>query len=150
MTDSCSDEPVHILLVEDNPGDVRLIQEAFKSIERNVEFHVVTDGEAAIKYAQLHLMGGTNPRPDIILLDLNLPRVDGFGVLEILHERLDSPPPPVLVLSSSTNPEDINRSYEKGCNAYLTKPDDIGELASLAHSIKDFWLDIVRPPQAQL
>lgn len=146
MSDVTSDEPIHILLVEDNPGDVRLTQEAFRSIERDVEFHVVTDGAAAVQYAQRHLTSDTESRPDIILLDLNLPRVDGFGVLEMLNEELDSLPPPVLILSSSANAGDITRSYEKGCNAYLTKPDDMGTYARLAESIKEFWVERVRPP----
>lgn len=86
MTDSTSAEPIHILLAEDNPGDVRLTQEAFHSIGRDVEFHVVTDGAAAVQYAQRHLQSDGESRPDLILLDLNLPRVDGFGVLEMLNE----------------------------------------------------------------
>ena len=148
MTDATSAEPIHILLVEDNPGDVRLTQEAFRSIGRNVEFHVATDGEAAVQYAQQHLKSDGESRPDLILLDLNLPRVDGFGVLEMLDEELDAPPPPVLVLSSSANTEDINQSYEKGCNAYLTKPDDMGNYARLAESVKEFWINRVQPPVA--
>lgn len=148
MDDSTSAEPIHILLVEDNPGDVRLTQEAFRSIGRDVAFHVVTDGKAAVQYAQRHLDPDGGSRPDLVLLDLNLPRVDGFGVLEMFNEELDAPPPPVLVLSSSANAEDINRSYEKGCNAYLTKPDDMGAYAGLAESIKEFWFERVRPPVA--
>lgn len=146
MSESSPDEPIHILLVEDNPGDVRLTQEAFDSIDREVAFHVVTDGEAAVKYVQHHLPNDTAPRPHIILLDLNLPRVDGFGVLEILEEELETPSPPVLVLSGSAAADDIEKSYRKGCNAYLTKPDDMGEYATMAHSIEDFWLDLVRTP----
>lgn len=146
MSASSPDEAIHILLVEDNPGDVRLTQEAFDSIDREVVFHVVTDGEAAVKYVQHHLPDDTAPRPDIILLDLNLPRVDGFGVLEILTEELESPSPPVLVLSGSAAADDIEKSYRKGCNAYLTKPDDMGEYATMARSIEDFWLDLVRTP----
>lgn len=138
--------PIDVLLVEDNPGDVRLTQEAFNSLEREVNFHVVTDGEEAVKYVQLRLRDGTTPNPDVILLDLNLPRIDGFGVLDLLEEELDDLSPPVLILSSSDNREDIARSYEKGCNAYLTKPDDMGEFASIAQSIQNFWIDIVRHP----
>ena len=148
MTDATSTESIHILLVEDNPGDVRLTQEAFRSIGGDVEFHVVTDGEAAAKYAQQHLKPDAESRPDLILLDLNLPRVDGFGVLDMLDEELDAPPPPVLILSSSASKSDIERSYEKGCNAYLTKPDDMDDYVRLAESIKEFWLDRVRPAGA--
>lgn len=146
MTDPTSSEPIHILLVEDNPGDVRLTQEAFRSIEQDVEFHVATDGEEAVKYAHQHLQSNAESLPDLILLDLNLPRVDGFGVLDTLKDDLDTPPPPVLILSSSASTDDINQSYEKGCNAYLTKPDDMGTYARLAASIKEFWVERVRPP----
>lgn len=148
MSDATSVEPIHILLVEDNPGDVRLTREAFRSIERDVEFHVVTDGEAAVKYVQRHLRSDAESRPDLILLDLNLPRIDGFAVLDMLDEELDAPAPPVLILSSSAATGDIKQSYEKGCNAYLTKPDDMGTYADLARSIEDFWFDRVRPPVA--
>lgn len=146
MADSSSTDPIDILLVEDNPGDVRLTQEAFESLEREVNFHVVTDGEEAVKYVQLRLLDDATPSPDLILLDLNLPRIDGFTVLELLEEELDDLSPPVLILSSSDNSEDIAKSYEKGCNAYLTKPDDMREFASIAQSIQDFWINIVRHP----
>lgn len=146
MTYSSSQEPIHVLHVEDNPGDVRLTQEAFNSLEREVNFHVVTDGEEAVKYVQLHLRDDATSKPDLILLDLNLPRIDGFTVLELLEEELDDLSPPVIILSSSDNSEDIAKSYQKGCNAYLTKPDDMGEFASIAQSIQDFWIDMVRHP----
>lgn len=148
MSEATSDEPIDILLVEDNPGDVRLTQEAFRSVERDVEFHVVTDGKAAIQYAQQRLDPDTESRPDLILLDLNLPRVDGFDVLEILEDDFDVPPPPILILSSSTAEEDIERSYEKGCNAYLKKPDDVGNYTDMAEAIEEFWVERVQPPMA--
>ena len=150
MTEATSAEPIDILLVEDNPGDVRLTQEAFRSIDRAIEFHVVMDGEAAVKYAHQHLRPDDERRPDLILLDLNLPRIDGFGVLEMLDEELDAPPPPVLVLSSSAATDDVEQSYEKGCNAYLTKPGDMDTYARLADSIKEFWVDCVQLPVASV
>lgn len=146
MNQRFSNESLDILLVEDNPGDVRLVQEAFKSLEQKVELHVATNGEAAIQYFHSHLQDDTAPDPDIILLDLNLPRIDGFAVLEILNEELIYPPP-VIILSSSKSVEDINRCYRAGCSAYLTKPDDISEFASMARAIKEFWYDRVWPPQ---
>ena len=148
MSEVPSDEPIDILLVEDNRGDVRLTQEAFRSVERDVEFHVVTDGKAAIHYAQQHLGPDDESRPDLIMLDLNLPRVDGFDVLEMLEDEFDVPPPPVLILSSSEATGDIQRSYEKGCNAYLTKPDDVGDYTDMAESIEEFWIEQVRLPVA--
>lgn len=146
MANFSSSESIDILLVEDNPGDVRLTQEAFDSLEREVDFHVVTDGEEAVRYVQLRLCDDSIPNPDLILLDLNLPRIDGFTVLDLLDEELEDVPPPVLILSSSNDSEDIARSYRKGCNAYLTKPDDMREFASIAQSIQKFWIDIVRHP----
>jgi CheY-like chemotaxis protein len=146
MTEPSPEEPVHILLVEDNPGDVRLTKEAFNSIDDDVEFHVVADGESAVTYVQQYLSNGGDSPPEIILLDLNLPRIDGFGVLDFLNEEFEAAPPPVLILSSSEAEADIEKSYSKGCNAYLTKPDDIGEYASMAQAIKGFWLDAARTP----
>lgn len=146
MSDHIPDEPVDILLVEDNPGDVRLTQEAFSSIDREIEFHVVSDGGEAAKYLHSHEQKDSNPPPDLVLLDLNLPRVDGFRVLEILHTELDYPLPPVLVLSSSESNEDIVKSYENNANAYLTKPDDMNEFNSMAQTIEDFWIDAVCHP----
>lgn len=147
MIDSTPTEPADILLVEDNPGDVRLTKEAFRSIDRDVEFEVFTSGKSAVDFAKQYLSADAESRPDLILLDLNLPRVDGFDVLTVLNEELDAPPPPVLVLSSSSASQDIQQSYRKGCHAYLTKPDDMDEFTSMAASIKDFWLDTAKPPK---
>ena len=146
MTDATPTEPADILLVEDNPGDVRLTKEAFRSIDRDVEFDVFTNGKSAVAFAKQHLSSDAESRPDLILLDLNLPRIDGFEVLTVLEDELDAAPPPVLVLSSSTASQDIEQCYQRGCNAYLTKPDDMDEFTSMAASVKDFWLDTVQPP----
>lgn len=142
------DEPVDILLIEDNPGDVRLTREAFDSVDSDVEFHVVTDGEEAARYVDTEMAADEASRPDLVLLDLNLPRMDGFAVLEILHRALDYPPPPVIVLSSSDAREDIVRSYERAANAYLTKPDDMTTFNSMARAIEEFWIETVRHPPA--
>lgn len=141
-------EPVHVLLVEDNLADIRLTKEAFASIEKEVEFTVVKDGVEAVDYIQQHFREDTASRPDIILLDLNLPRADGFTVLETLNEELDYPPSPVLILSSSETEEDIAKSYRKCVNGYLTKPDDISDFMSMAQSIEEFWFEKVRLPPA--
>lgn len=149
MSEPSADDRVTVLLVEDNPGDVRLTREAFRSIDLEVEFHVATDGEEAVKYVQRHRAEELDPTLDLILLDLNLPRIDGFHVLEYLERDADSPRPPVIVLSSSQTAEDVARSYEKGCNAYLTKPADVSELGSMAESIEKFWFDHVVLPGAR-
>ena len=139
-------EPIDILLVEDNPGDVRLTQEAFKSIESEIEFHTVTDGEGATRYFDVCETDTESIEPDLVLLDLNLPRMDGFAILEILKNELEYPPPPILVLSSSETEEDIIESYDRAANAYLTKPDSPGEFNSLAQAIEDFWIDSAKQP----
>ncbi|THE65310.1 response regulator [Salinadaptatus halalkaliphilus] len=148
MTDHTPDEPVDILLVEDNRGDARLAQEAFKATNTEVRFHTVPDGEEATSYLQVCQDDDPGTRPDLILLDLNLPRVDGFTLLDRLSEELDYPPPPVLVLSSSNTEEDIVESYERAANAYLTKPDSPDEFSSMAQAIEDFWIDSARHPPA--
>ncbi|APX95260.1 response regulator [Natronorubrum daqingense] len=139
-------EPIDILLVEDNPGDIRLTQEAFKAIQSEIEFHTVTNGEEATRYFDVCETDNKSTNPDLVLLDLNLPRVDGFKVLEILSEQLEYPPPPVLVLSSSETDEDIIKSYDRAANAYLTKPDSPDEFDTLAQAIEDFWIDSARHP----
>ncbi len=148
MTAHTPSEPVDILLVEDNPGDVRLTKEAFKSVDSETEFHTVTDGEEATRYFDVCETDTEGTDPDLILLDLNLPRVDGFRILEILRNKLDYPPPPILVLSSSETEEDIIESYERAANAYLTKPDTPDEFDSLAQAIEDFWIESARHPPA--
>lgn len=141
-------EPIDILLVEDNPGDIRLTQEAFKSIDSEIEFHTVTDGEEATRYFDVCETDTAETDLDLILLDLNLPRMDGFEILEILKNELDYPPPPILVLSSSETEEDIVESYDRAANAYLTKPDTPDEFDTLAQAIEDFWIDSARQPPA--
>lgn len=148
MTSHKPIEPVDILLVEDNPGDIRLTQEAFKSIDSEIEFHTVTNGEEATRYFDVCETDNESTNPDLVLLDLNLPRVDGFDILEILGEQLEDPPPPVLVLSSSETEADIIKSYDRAANAYLTKPDDPEEFNTLAQAVEDFWIDLARHPPA--
>ncbi|TYT63375.1 response regulator [Natrialba swarupiae] len=138
---------MNILLVEDNPGDVRLTLEAFESTDSEIKFHTVTDGEEAAEYVDRD-DGALEIHPDIILLDLNLPRVDGFTFLEHLKRDLDYPPPPVLVLSSSKTESDIRESYERAANAYLTKPRSPDEFDSLAQAIEDFWIESAQHPPA--
>lgn len=144
MNDHTLEEPVDILLIEDNPGDVRLTQEAFKTTDSEIEFHIVTDGQTATEY--IDSCDDDRTHPDMILLDLNLPRVDGFAILERLNTELDAPPPPVLILSSSETEEDILKSYERAANAYLTKPDTPDEFDALAQAIEDFWFDSAHHP----
>ncbi|MFP9193558.1 response regulator [Natronosalvus vescus] len=141
MNSYTPEEPIEIVLIEDNPGDVRLTQEAFNSVESDVTFQVVTNGVEAGRY--FSELDGSDPddHPDLVLLDLNLPRSDGFDVLDILAEEIEYPPPPVLILSSSESKADIIKSYEKAANAYLTKPQSPTEFDSMAQAIESFWID---------
>lgn len=139
---------VDILLIEDNPGDVRLIEEAFKPIDSKTNFHVLNDGTEIVQYLHPHQGDTVDTQPDLILLDLNLPKITGFEVLEVLNQELDYPPPPVLILSSSDAKVDIKRGYENDANAYLTKPDNINQFRSMAQAIEDFWFETAHQPPA--
>lgn len=135
----CS-EAVDILLVEDNPGDVRLTKEAFKATDIETVFHTVVDGHEAIEFLCQRGAYETATRPDLVLLDLNLPRKDGFDVLGKIQETPELTHLPVIVLTSSREQEDIRESYKSDANAYLTKPNSHDEFASLARIIEQFWL----------
>jgi len=140
-----------ILLVEDNPGDVRLTREAFEESQIANTLHVVTDGIEALDF--LHRRKGYEdaPVPDLILLDLNLPRKNGEEVLEAVHdEDLDLSHVPVIVLTSSQAEEDVIRSYELQANAYLTKPVDPAEFIEIVRTFKEFWLEVVRLPPGEV
>lgn len=131
-----------LLLVEDNPGDVRLTEEAFRDAEFDVELHVATDGIEAIDF----LRDEGSPCIDLVLLDLNLPRKDGLAVLEEIKDDSDLEHLPVLVLTSSMAEEDIVSSYEQHANAYLTKPDNPESFVELVQAVKEFWVENVRLP----
>ncbi|RQG89075.1 response regulator [Natrarchaeobius halalkaliphilus] len=146
MTETIPNEPIDVLLVEDNPGDARLTKEAFKATDSEIRFHVATDGVEAMKTIHTRQCNGSCTRPDIIFLDLNLPGLDGFDVLETLRTELEYPPPPIIVLSSSKTSEDVTRSYELDANAYVTKPESPDEFNTVAQAIEDFWIDAVRHP----
>lgn len=139
-------ESVDILLVEDNPGDVRLTQEAFTEINLDEELYVVNDGEEALDFVHREGEYVDAPRPDLVLLDLNLPRVDGMEVLEEIKSDPDLRSIPVVVLTGSEAEEDILESYDRHTNAYLTKPIDPEEFVELVRSFETFWLSLVKLP----
>jgi CheY-like chemotaxis protein len=140
-----------ILLVEDNPGDIRLTQEAFETSQIGNALHVVTDGIEALDF--LHQRGAYTdaPRPGIILLDLNLPRQDGEDTLEsIKTSSPDLSRIPIIILTSSAAESDVVRSYDLQANAYLTKPIDADEFVRTVERFKDFWLeDVELPPNEE-
>ena len=141
-----SGEPADILLVEDNPGDVRLTQEAFKEGQITNTLHVVTDGVEALDFLYQRGEHADAPRPDIILLDLNLPRKNGDEVLEEINDDPERSRIPVIILTSSEAEEDIIKSYDHCANAYLTKPVGPEEFIDVVRSFKSFWLSVVRLP----
>ncbi|MEY7851540.1 response regulator [Natrarchaeobius sp. A-rgal3] len=139
-------ERAQILLVEDNPGDVRLTKEAFKQGRIENDLHVVSDGNQALEFLAREGDYEDAPRPDLILLDLNLPRTDGEEVLEELKKDRNLRSIPVIVLTSSRAEEDIVKSYELHANAYLTKPVDPDEFIDAVRAFEKFWFSVVRLP----
>ncbi len=134
-----------ILFVEDNPGDVRLVREAFKQAEVDVEVRIATDGVDAI--AELsHRRNQSESLPELVLLDLNIPRMDGLEFLDALRDDPALSHLPILVLTSSTDDEDVVRCYAKSANAYLTKPESPDELVSLADAVVSFWIERAKFP----
>lgn len=138
--------PVQILLVEDNPGDVRLTREALKEAKVRNKMDAVADGEEAIAYLRKQGKHANAPRPDVILLDLNLPRKSGLEVLREVKDDDDLKRIPVVVVTTSKAEQDIVRSYNLHANCYITKPVDLGQFMEVVRSIEDFWLSIVRLP----
>jgi two-component system, chemotaxis family, response regulator Rcp1 len=139
--------PVEVLLVEDNPGDVRLTQEALKDGRVLVNLTVAADGVEALDI--LHRTGAhaSKARPDLILLDLNLPKKNGREVLEVIKADDDLKQIPVIVMTTSKAEQDIHRAYHLNANCYVTKPVDLDEFLNVVRSIEDFWLTIVTLPQ---
>jgi CheY-like chemotaxis protein len=136
---------VEILLVEDNPGDVRLIQEVFKEAEIKNQLHVASDGEEAMQ--MLHQWeNNQNKLPDLILLDLNLPKKPGGEVLKEIKQDSKLKCIPVVILTSSNREEDLVESYKNNANCYITKPLNLDQLINVIHNISDFWLNIVKLP----
>ena len=139
-------KPIEILLVEDNPGDVRLTQEAFKENKVRNTLHAVTDGAEALAFLRQEREYAQACRPDLILLDLNLPKKDGREVLEEIKADVGLRCIPVVVLTSSEAEEDVSRAYGLNANCYVTKPLDLDRFVDVVRSIENFWLSIVKLP----
>lgn len=140
--------PADFLLVEDNPGDVRLTQEALKSHKVQNNLHVVNDGEEAMSFLRKEGKHANAPRPDIILLDLNLPRKDEREVLADIKSDPSLKTIPVVVITSSEAEQDVIRSYNLNANCYVTKPVNLDQFIKVVQSINDFWLTIVKLPSS--
>ncbi len=138
--------PFEVLLVEDSPGDVRLTQEAFKEANVLVNLHVASDGEQAMALLSRDGEYAKVPRPDLILLDLNLPKKDGREVLKEVKESATLGSIPVVILTTSAADEDVLRSYRLHANCYIAKPVDLEGFLKVVKSIDGFWLSVVKLP----
>ncbi len=145
--DSNDWRPIEILLVEDNPGDVELTREALAGAKVGNRLHVAEDGEAAVEFLYRRGEFAAAPRPDVILLDLNLPKKDGRQVLKEIKADPELAVIPVVVLTTSEADEDILRSYQLHANCYITKPVNFKQLLTVVKAIEDFWLTIVKLPK---
>ena len=139
-------EPIEILLVEDNAGDVDLTREALKNGKLCNTLHVVRDGEAAMAFLRRKGKYADAPRPDLVLLDLNLPKKDGREVLGEIKSDEDLKCIPVVILTISKSEEDIFKSYNLHANCYITKPIDLNQFIRVVQAIEDFWFTIVKLP----
>ncbi len=147
MTQARNGDPVEILLVEDNPGDARLAIEVLKEAKVRNALHWVKDGVEALAFLRREKPYADVPRPDVILLDLNLPRKDGREVLAEIKKDDGLMRIPVVVLTISKDEEDIFRTYNLHANCYVTKPLDLDQFVKVVRSIEDFWLTIVKLPR---
>lgn len=138
--------PIEILLVEDNPGDVRLTQEALKDGKLHNNMHIVGDGVEAMAFLRRERQYENAVRPDLILLDLNLPRMDGREVLAEIKVDNNLRLIPVVVLTTSSSEEDVLKSYNLHANCYITKPVDLEQFFKVVKTINEFWLTVVKLP----
>ncbi|MBW2001373.1 MAG: response regulator [Deltaproteobacteria bacterium] len=146
MNSKAISKTIEILLVEDNPGDVRLTKEALKEGKVLNKLHVAEDGVEAVEFLNREGDYADMPRPDLILLDLNLPKKDGREVLAEIKTNENLKRIPVVVLTTSRSEEDILKSYNLNANCYITKPVDLDQFILVIKSINDFWLTIVKLP----
>ena len=139
-------KPIDILLVEDNPGDVVLVEEVLSDSKMWNRLHVVSDGEQAMEFVRRQGKHAGAPRPDLILLDLNLPKKSGREVLREVKTHPDLKTIPVVVLTSSKSDDDVVKSYELHANAYILKPVDFHQFMKVMRAIEDFWFVTVKLP----
>jgi CheY-like chemotaxis protein len=138
---------IEVLLVEDDPGDVMMTREAFQDYKVHNQLHVVSDGAEAMAFLRQEGEYAGHPRPDLVLLDLNLPRMDGRQVLESIKSDPELASIPVVVLTTSENEDDVLRSYSLHANAYVTKPVDFQRFIEVIRQIDDFFVTVVRLPR---
>jgi two-component system, chemotaxis family, response regulator Rcp1 len=139
---------IEVLLVEDSPGDVRLTREALKDAKVHISLHVANDGIEAMSYLERTGPHVNAPRPDLILLDLNLPRKDGREVLKEIKESPSLRTIPVVILTTSSSDADVLQSYHLHANCYISKPVDLDGFLKVVQSIDNFWLSVVKLPRS--
>lgn len=144
--DAAPSRPYHILLVEDAPGDIRLTFEAFKKATIESLLHTVQDGQEALDFLEQKGLHSGAPRPDLVLMDLNLPKLHGFDLLTRIkaNDRLKNIP--IVILTSSQNEEDIQKAYELQANCYLLKPSKLEDFFQIIRGVEEFWLSLVKLP----
>ena len=142
-----SSDPFEILLVEDNPGDVELTREALHDSKVHMNLSVVNDGVEALAFLRREEQYAGAPRPDLILLDLNLPKKDGRAVLAEIKQDRTLRHIPVVILTSSQAEQDILRAYDLHANCYVTKPVDFDQFITIVRSIEQFWFTVVKLPR---
>ena len=135
-----------VLLVEDNPADVRLLEEAFRESPEPYELHTVVDGESALDFVHRRNEHADKPRPDLVLLDINLPKCNGHDVLQNLKQTPGLVRIPVLMLTSSDSIRDVAMAYDHHANAYIRKPTEVSDYFKVVVAVKQFWLTIVELP----
>ncbi|MGI9554246.1 MAG: response regulator [Thermodesulfobacteriota bacterium] len=140
-------EPIHILIVEDNPGDARLAVEALTEREITNNISIVKDGVEAISFLRRENAYLDAPRPDLILLDLNLPKMNGKDVLAIIKNDPDLKRIPVIILTTSDSSQDISATYELQANCYINKPVGFDQFITVIQSVENFWLGVVKLPK---
>jgi two-component system, chemotaxis family, response regulator Rcp1 len=140
-------KPIEVLLVEDSAGDVRLTREALKDAKVHINLHVASDGADAMAFLGRAGTHASVPRPDLILLDLNLPKKDGREVLKEIKESATLASIPVVVLTTSASEADVLQSYRLHANCYITKPVDLDAFLTVVRSIDNFWLSVVKLPR---
>jgi CheY-like chemotaxis protein len=150
IASSRDNKTMQLLLVEDSPGDVRLTLEAFRDANTSVHLHVATDGVEAMAFLRHEGAHVDAPRPDLILLDLNLPKLDGREVLALIKEDSALKTIPTVVLTTSVAEADVFTSYKLHANCYLNKPVQLEEFEGLVRSINEFWLEKAKLPQQLL
>ena len=146
MNESDIAKPVEIFLVEDNQGDIDLIREVLEEGKLKNTLNVAVDGEEALNYLKKKGKYANATRPDLVILDLNLPRKDGREVLDDMKSSPDLKSIPVVIMTTSREEEDVLKMYNLHANCYITKPIDFIQFIKVVHSIEDFWFTIVRLP----